>query len=217
MISIDSGGVASCSALTWGAIAGRRHLHADHGRYVYGIVRPTFPTGFRTSLRLRHARALSGAAGQGAAAMAAHAVRGHPQLADRPDCLAARAVRHAVAGSVDSAGRPARQRLPAPLRPARRPVDRRRRLQARALVLGPQPGGRGAGHRRVHIRHRAVLSAQHRHRHHLSQQGSGELHRLSHPLVLRQRAFLRGDDGPDDGADCRRLGAGPPRQVAASS
>ena len=148
--------------------------------YAYGIVRANLPDGF--SHLIFDAGTLGLYAAQldaASAGVAAHAVRGRAQLADRADCVADVAVRHALAGSADSAGRPARQHLPAAVRAARLAAHRRRRLQAGAVVRRAERRRGPAGGRRVHHRHRAVLPAQRRHRDHLSQQGPGELHRAT--------------------------------------
>ena len=108
--------------------------------YVYGIVRANLPDGFSHLIFDAGTLGLYAAQlTQASAAVAAHAVRGRAQLADRADCLADVPVRHALAGSADSAGRPARQHLPAAVHPARRAAHRRRRLQAGAVVLGAEP------------------------------------------------------------------------------
>ena len=103
--------------------------------YAYGIVRANLPDGFSHlifdagTLGLYAAQLTRPSAG-----VAAHAVRGRAQLADRADCVADVPVRHALAGSADSAGGPARQHLPAAVRAARLAAHRRRRLQAGAVV-----------------------------------------------------------------------------------
>ena len=71
-------------------------------------------------------------------------------------------------------------------------------LAAGGLALAEVTDGRGP-----------VLSPQRRHRDHLPQQGPGELHRLPHPGLVRERALLRGHDGADDRRHRRLLGAGP--------
>ena len=103
--------------------------------YAYGIVRANLPDGFSHLIfDAGTLGPLCRAARRGVSRVAAHAVRGRAQLADRADRVADGAVRHALAGSADSAGRPARQHLPAAVRAARLAAHRRRRLQAGAVV-----------------------------------------------------------------------------------